>query len=68
MGLRNMIVVAVASGVVRMPALNIAVVAIRNTERSNCCFGWRLTARAGRLRPQAIAATTVAKKKRAQVT
>ena len=37
-------VVAVASGVVRMPALKKPVVDIKKIERSNCCRGWRLTA------------------------
>ena len=67
-GLRNMMVVAVASGVVRMPALKKPVVDIRNTERNSCCLGCLLTASCRIRGPQATMPTMVAKKNRAQVT
>ena len=68
-GLRNMMVVAVASGVERMPALKAPVVDMRSSERPSWRPGLRLInePRAVR-RPQAMAAKIVAKKNRPQVT
>ena len=68
MGLVNMMVVAVASGVVRMPALKRPVVIISRHERKSCRRGARLTAISGRRGAATANAMTVAKKKRAQVT
>ena len=64
----NMIVVAVASGVVLMPALNTPVVNISSTERRSWKRGARLTAISGSRGAATMMAITVAKKKRAQVT
>ena len=61
-------VVAVASGTMRMPALNRAVVKARSSERVSCMVGALVFTTRGRFGPAAAAATMVAKKKRAQVT
>ena len=63
-----MMVVAVASGVVRIAALKSPVVVMRISDRDNCSLGDRLTASDAMRGPQARAATTDAKKKRPQVT
>ena len=67
-GDRNMMVVAVASGTRRTPALKMPVVKASSRDRENCKAGALLLTIVGRLEPAARAATMVAKKNRAQVT
>ncbi len=61
-------VVAVASGTRRTPALNMPVVSASSRDRDICKPGAPLFTTWGRLEPAARAAMMVAKKNRAQVT